>query len=158
MSVATAALSPSVTDHALLVPLGHFASRIGLLAALERVPFPMKTVAHRPGEKLAELEAHILAGGMHICELEASAHPLVQDPLVAQAWGQAAFASASGVSALLHAATTDSVAVLKTELRQVIAPYRQRLLRDRERPEGLPGVELGAQRAVEPFDLPGRGR
>src|SRR5438128_1960523 len=64
MSVATAATAPSCTDHALLVPLGHFAAGIGLLAALERVPIKMKTIDHRPGEKLAELEAHILAGGM----------------------------------------------------------------------------------------------
>src|SRR2546427_1799551 len=130
MSVATAALSPSVTDHALLVPLGHFAARIGLLDALERVPVKMKTVEHSPGEKLAELGAHILAGGMHIHELEASPHPLVQDDLVAQAWGQERFASAFVVRALLPAASAWSVTALKREVRQVIAPYRHRLLRD----------------------------
>jgi len=82
--LATAALSPSVTDHALLVPLGRFAAQIGVRDALERVPYPMKTIAHRPGEKLAELEAHILAGGMHIHELAASSHPLVQAHIAAQ--------------------------------------------------------------------------
>jgi hypothetical protein len=130
MRVAPAAPSPTVTDHALLVPLGHFAAQIGVLAALERVPVKMKTVAHRPGAKLAELEAHILAGGMHIHELEASPHPLVQDRTVAHAWGQETFASASGVSALLHAASAETVTALKHEVRQVIAPYRHRLLRD----------------------------
>jgi hypothetical protein len=130
MSVATTESAPSVTDHALLTPLGHFALQIGLLPALERVPFPMKTIAHSPGDKLAELTAHILAGGMHIHELEASPHPLVADHTVAQAWGQATFASASGVSALLRAATADSVTALKAEVRQVMAPYRRRLLRD----------------------------
>jgi len=130
MSVATADASPRHTDHALLVPLGQFAAQIGLLPALERVPFPMKTIAHSPGEKLAELAAHILSGGMHVHELEASPHPLVQDGTVAQAWGQQCFASASGVSELLRAASAESVTVLKAEVRQVMAPYRQRLLRD----------------------------
>jgi Transposase DDE domain group 1 len=132
------------TEHALLVPLGHFAGQIGLLAALQRVPFPMKTVDHRPGDKLAELLAHILAGGMHVTELAASAHPLVDDRVGAQAWGrrrggagvgaqawgQAAFASASGVNALLRATTPEAVAALQLELRRVGEPYRRRVLRD----------------------------
>jgi hypothetical protein len=49
---------------------------------------------------------------------------------VAQAWGQEAFASASGVSDLLRAASPAVVAALKGELRQVLEPYRRRLLRD----------------------------
>lgn len=118
------------TEHALLVPLGHFAAQIGLLDALHRVPFPMKTVDHSPGDKLAELLAHILAGGMHVTELAASPHPLVDDQAVAAAWGQAAFASASGVNALLRAATPESVAALQAALRQVSEPYRRRVLRD----------------------------
>jgi hypothetical protein len=130
VSVASDGPAPRLTDHALLVPLGHFAAQIGLLDALARVPVKMKTVAHSPGDKLAELLAHILAGGMHIQQLTASPRPLVADDTVAQAWGQQAFASASGVSEVLRAVTPSNVAVLKTELRQVIAPYRQRLLRE----------------------------
>jgi hypothetical protein len=118
------------TEHALLVPLGQFAGQIGLLAALQRVPFPMKTVVHRPGDKLAELLAHILAGGMHVKELGASGHPLVADRVVARAWGQAAFASASGVNALLRATSAEGVAALQAELRRVSEPYRRRVLRD----------------------------
>lgn len=105
MSVATPVPTPvptpspaaQSTEHALLVPLGHFAAQIGVLDAFQRVPFPMKTLAHRPGDKLGELLAHILAGGMHVNELAMSAHPLVEDQAVAAAWGQDTFASASGV-------------------------------------------------------------
>ncbi len=129
MSVAAVDSTIRATDHGLLVPLGRFASQIGLLAALERVPFKMKTVAHRPADKLGEVLVHILAGGMHVQELEASPRPLVRDVAVAQAWGQQAFASSSGVSDLLRAATTDTVTALTAALRQVSAPYRQRLLR-----------------------------
>ena len=95
MSVAAAAptrnppppIAPS-TEHALLVPLGHFAAQLGVRAAFERVPIKMKTVAHSPGDKLGELLAHILAGGMHVRELAAGARPLVDDRAVAAAWAR----------------------------------------------------------------------
>ncbi len=128
MSVADS--PPLMIEHALLLPLGRFARQIGLLAALDRIPIAMKTVDHSPGDKLAELFAHILAGGMHVTELERSPHPLVSDTAVAQAFGQEAFASASGVNALLRAVDPASVAALTAALQQVLAPYRQRLLRD----------------------------
>jgi hypothetical protein len=122
--------SPQLTDHALLVPFGRFAQQIGLLAALNRVPLKMKTIDHSPGDKLAELFVHILAGGMHVKELETSPRPLIHDEAVARAWRQASFASASGVNALLRAVSPESVAALKEELQQVTAPYRHRLLQD----------------------------
>ena len=130
MSVAVAESSLRTTEHGLLVPLGRFAAQIGLLAAFEQVPFPMKTVVHRPAEKLGELFVHILAGGMHVKELAVGPRPLVRDTAVAEAWGQASFASSSGVSDLLRVATEATVAALTAELRRVSAPYRQRLLRE----------------------------
>jgi hypothetical protein len=122
--------SPVPTEHALLVPFGRFARQIGLVEALDRNPIKMKTIDHSPGDKLAELFVHILAGGMHVKELETSPHPLIRDEAVAHAWGQESFSSASGVNALLRAVSPDSVTALKEELRQVTAPYRHRLLRD----------------------------
>lgn len=129
MSVANPGPAASLTEHALLVPFGRFAAQIGLIEALHRVPFKMKTIDHSPGDKLTELLVHILAGGMHLKELEASPHPLVLDQAVVQAWGQEAFASASGVSDLLRAATPQTVAALQAALRHVTEPYRRRLLR-----------------------------
>jgi hypothetical protein len=122
--------SPVLTEHALLVPFGRFARQIGLIEALDRIPITMKTVDHSPGDKLAELFVHVLAGGMHVKELETSPHPLIQDEAVAHAWGQGAFASASGVSALLRAVSPESVTALQEELQEVLAPYRHRLLRE----------------------------
>ncbi len=117
-----------VTDHALLVAYGRFAEQIGLVKAVKQVPFGMKAVIHSPADKVLELLNHILAGGMHIHELGKSAHPLVHDHAVAQAWGQESFASSSGVSALLHSASDDSVAALTNALAEVMAPYRRRFL------------------------------
>ena len=130
MSVPRPTPASIATEHGLLVPFGRFADEIGLLDQLNQVPFAMKTVDHSPGEKLTELLVHILAGGMHINELETSPHPMVRDTAVAQSWGQAAFASASGVSDLLRAASSETVEGLKTAVRTVLAPYRRRILRD----------------------------
>lgn len=94
--------SLAVTEHALLIAYARFGEQIGLVSAIEDVRFEMKTIMHSPTDKMIELLSHILAGGMHINELAKSAHPLVQDRAVAQAWGQHSFASASGVSQLLH--------------------------------------------------------
>ncbi len=130
MSGASSTPAVAVTEHGLLVPFGTLARQVGLVAALGRVPFKMKTIDHSPGDKLVELLVHILAGGRHLQELAISPHPLVRDRAVAEAWGQEAFASASGVSALLRAATEEPVAGLKQEVRQVLAPWRRRALCD----------------------------
>src|SRR5579871_6466020 len=90
----------TVTEHGILVPLGRFAQQVGVDDALGRVPFAMKTVVHAPSDKLSELLCHICSGGMHVQDLENSAHPLTDDHAVAVAWGQSSFASASGVNAL----------------------------------------------------------
>lgn len=65
---------------------------------------------------------------MHINELQQSAHPLVHDHVVAHAWGQQSFASSSGVSQLLHAVSEETIEALKDTLRQVLEPYRRRML------------------------------
>lgn len=130
MNVAQRDRGTMATEHAMLVPYGRFAQQVGLIEAVERVLFGMKTYVHSPADKVIELFAHISAGGMHVNELARSAHPLVQDRAVAQAWAQESFASASGVSALLHSVTPESVAALKVELAKVLEPYRRRILRE----------------------------
>jgi hypothetical protein len=119
----------TVTEPGILVPLGRFAEQVGLDDALRRVPFAMKTVVHAPSDKLAELLCHICSGGMYVKDVDSSAHPLIEDLAVAAAWGQASFASSSGVNALLRKTTSETVAAVKKELQAVLAPYRQRVLR-----------------------------
>src|SRR5215210_3763874 len=58
-----------VTDHALLVLLGHFAQHLGLVSLLETVPLPQKTVDHSPQTKLIEFLVAILAGLPHLQDL-----------------------------------------------------------------------------------------
>ena len=128
MSVADRSTKETITEHALLVPLGHFAEQIGLLAAFDRLPIKMKTVTHRPGEKMAEVLVGILAGNMHLNELEEAPHPVTRDPAVAHAWGQDTFACAAGVSDLLRAVSPTTVEELREAVHTVITPHRERLL------------------------------
>ena len=121
--------SLAVTEHALLIAYARFAEQVGLISAIKHVPFKMKTITHSPADKVIELLSHILTGGRHINELAKSAHPLTKDHAVAHAWGQQSFASASGVSHLLHSVSLETVESLKETLDQVIEPYRRRMLR-----------------------------
>jgi hypothetical protein len=59
----------TTTEHGLLVAFGRLAEQIGLREAFARVPIKMKTIDHSPADKLAELLAHILAGGLHLQEV-----------------------------------------------------------------------------------------
>lgn len=136
--------SLATTEHALLVAYARFAEQVGLISAVEDVPFKIKTIIHSPADKVIELLSHILAGGMHVNEIAKSAHPLVQDQAVAQAWGQQSFASASGVSHVLESVSVEAVDAVKRALAQVIEPYRRRILR-----------EVSPSRLVVDFDLTG---
>jgi hypothetical protein len=128
MSLAQQNRSWEVTEHGLLVAYGRFARQIGLVDAIEQIPIEMKTVVHSPADKVVELLCHILMGGMHINEVGKSAHPLVRDRVVAQAWGQQSFASSSGVSHLLATISAESVRGLGDALERVIEPYRRCVL------------------------------
>jgi hypothetical protein len=108
MRVARSGQSVATTEHAMLVPYGRFAARVGVFGALRSVSFGMKTVVRSPVDKVLELLAHISSGGMHVNELSSDVHPLVSDTSVACAWGQESSASSSGVSALLHAISPEA--------------------------------------------------
>jgi hypothetical protein len=123
---ALAAIDDPVTDHALLVLLGHFAHHLGLLALLEAVPLAQKCVTHSPQTKLIEFLVAILAGIPHLQDLNDGPAPLVHDPTVAQAWGQPAFAHYSGVSRTLAAADETTLQAVRDALAQVSRPFIDR--------------------------------
>lgn len=77
------------TQHALLVPWGHFAREIGLLSGLEAIPFSQKVYEHTPQAKVIEFWVAILSGARYLQDISLAAHPLDKDVVVAQAWGQA---------------------------------------------------------------------
>ena len=123
---AVAATDGPVTDHALLVLLGQFAQRLGLVRLLEAVPVPQKTVEHRPQTKLIEFLVAILAGLEQLQELNDAPAPLVHDQALAAAWGQPAFAHYSGVSRTLAAADATTLQAVLHALQQISRPFVER--------------------------------
>ncbi len=125
---ALAARAEAVTDHALLVLLGHFARHLGLLDLLKAVPLKQKTFTHAPHTKLIEFLLAVLAGLGQLHELNDAATPLASDTTLAQAWGQPAFAHYSGVSRTLSAADADTLQAVLAALSRVSQPFIEREL------------------------------
>jgi len=97
------------TQHALLVAWGEFARQLGLIQGLDALRLHQKRYQHSPQTKVIEFLVATLAGLEHLKAISRSAHPLDQDPTVAQAWGRAAWADYSGVSRTLKALTLSEV-------------------------------------------------
>jgi hypothetical protein len=113
----------TLTQHAMLVVWGEFARHLGLVQAMEAIPLGQKTCTHRPQTKVLEFLVAVLAGLPHLTDISHAAHPLDQDRAVAQAWGQAAWADASGVSRTLQALTPQEVQALIRVLETISQPF-----------------------------------
>jgi hypothetical protein len=115
--------SPQLTQHAMLVIWGLFARRIGLVQAIDAVKLKQKTRDHRPQTKVLEFLVAILAGLPHLQDISRSAHPLDQDQVVAEAWGQPAWADYSGVSRTLQQLSSEETAQLVSALDGINQPF-----------------------------------
>jgi hypothetical protein len=112
-----------LTQHAMLVVWGRYAQQIGLVRALEEVKLSQKQRDHTPQTKVIEFLLAILAGLPHLQDLSRAAHPLDQDQVVADAWGQAAWADYSGVSRTLKQLTELEVKELIAAITAVSQPF-----------------------------------
>ena len=115
------------TAHAMLVPWGVFARRIGLVQGLEAVPIPQRMREHTPQAKLIEFLVAILGGCTYLQDISLGPHPLDRDQTVAKAWDQPAWADYSGVSRTLQACTSETVEDVRVVIERV-----SRLFIDRE--------------------------
>jgi len=113
---------PTLTHHAMLVAWGQYAHCLGLVTAIEAVPFHQKTVLHRPQTKVLEFLVAILGGFEHLKDISLSAHPLDQDHMVARAWGQPGWADHSGVSRTLTGLTPTEAQQVGLALERVSQP------------------------------------
>ena len=89
------------TQHALLVPWGHFAREISLLSGIKAVKISQKVYEHTPQAKVLEFLVAILSGAKYLQDISLAAHPLDKDLAVAEAWGQVGWADYTGVSRTL---------------------------------------------------------
>ncbi len=105
------------TQHALLIPWGHFAQEIGLVAGLKAVKLSQKVYEHTPQTKVLEFFVALLSGLKQLQDISLAAHPLDKDIAVAQAWGQEGWVDYTGVSramkSLSWAEAREVVAVLE---------------------------------------------
>jgi hypothetical protein len=58
-----------LTSHAMLVPWGLYAQRIGLVEALEGIPIPQRAREYTPQAKLIEFLISILSGCAHLKDI-----------------------------------------------------------------------------------------
>jgi hypothetical protein len=114
------------TSHAMLIPWGLFARRIGLIDELEKVPIQQRTRDHAPQSKLIEFLVAILSGSAYLQDISRGVHPLDRDQAVADAWGQPAWADYSGVSRTLRCCTEETVEAVRAAVERVSQPFLDR--------------------------------
>ena len=119
----------ATTDHAMLVVLGHFAQALAVVEKLAQVPLGQRQGANGPPQmKLIEFLVGILGGIEYLQELNLGSQPIVSDPTIAKAWGQAVFGHYSQVSRSLEVADEETLAGVIDVLRTVSAPFLQAAL------------------------------
>src|SRR5512139_3719267 len=111
------------TQHALLVPWGHFAREIGLLSGLEAIKLSQKVYEHSPQAKVIEFLVAILSGAKYLQDISLAAHPLDKDVAVAEAWGQMGWADYTGVSRTLRSLSWAEVQEIVKVLEHVSQPF-----------------------------------
>lgn len=116
------------TQHALLVPWGHFAREIGLLSGMDAIQLNQKVCEHTPQAKVIEFLVAILSGAKYLQDISLAAHPLDKDMVVAEAWGQAGWADYTGVSRTLSALSWAEVQGIVSVLEHVSQPFLDREL------------------------------
>ena len=114
---------PQLTHHAMLIPWGQFAQCLGLTEQISAIPIKQKTVEHSPQAKILEFLVANLAGLGHLKEISLAAHPLDQDNVVAQAWGQTSWADYSGVSRTLASLTSQETENILSVLASISQPF-----------------------------------
>jgi hypothetical protein len=113
------------TQHALLIPWGHFAGEIGLISGIEAVKLGQKVCEHTPQAKVIEFLVAILSGAKYLQDISRAAHPLDKDLAVAQAWGQANWADYTGISRTLKQLSWAEVRSIVAVLDNVGQPFVQ---------------------------------
>jgi hypothetical protein len=115
-----------LTSHAMLVPWGMYAQRIGLIEGLAAVPILQRRRDHAPQTKLIEFLVSMLSGCAYLQDISHGPHPLDQDTAVARAWEQEGWADYSGVSRTLKACDQDTVTAVQEVLDAVSRPFIER--------------------------------
>jgi uncharacterized coiled-coil protein SlyX len=118
------------TQHGMLIAFGEFLNQHGVIERLMDVAIGQKTRRFAPQTKLVEFLAGIMSGMEYLEDLNDGPHPLVQDRLVARAWGQAGFAHYSGVSRTLEACDEQTVQDVERVITEFSRPFIASAMQD----------------------------
>lgn len=102
--------------HVPLAVLGYALRRAGVLDPLLELELPIKTIAHRPSEKLVEALVLILAGGRATYQADRLLRP---NRALARAWGQAEFAQQSTLADTLDALSLTGVGQVRAAFERI---------------------------------------
>jgi len=113
------------TQHALLIPWGHFAQETGLISGIGAVKLSQKVCEHTPQAKVIEFLVAILSGAKYLQDISHAGHPLDKDQAVARAWGQANWADYTGISRTLKQLSWAEARAIIAVLEEVGRPFVQ---------------------------------
>jgi hypothetical protein len=111
------------TQHALLIPLGHFAQEIGLISGIEAVKLRQKVYDHTPQAKVLEFLVAVLSGTQHLQDISLAGHPLDQDLAVAEAWRQVGWLDYTSVSRAMKQLSWNESKAIASVLEHVSQPF-----------------------------------
>lgn len=107
----------AATRHAPLAAFGYALRRAGLLAPLNEVELPIKTIFHKPEEKLIEALVLILAGGRATSQVDLLLRPNLS---LARAWGQDQFAQQATLANTMDAFEQESIKALRAAFESLL--------------------------------------
>jgi hypothetical protein len=116
-----------MVQHVPLAALGYALRQAHVLDPLYQVTVPIKTVRHRPGDKLVEALVLVLAGGRATSQVDLLLRP---NAALAAAWGQAQFAQQATLARTLDAFTPDAILSLRTAFESVLRQHSHALAHD----------------------------
>lgn len=124
-------LSPVATmGHVPLAAFGYALRQANVLAGLNEIDLPIKTLTHRPVEKVIEALVLILASGRATSQADLLLRPNLG---LAQSWGQAQFAQQSTLADALDAFDQSSIGSLRTAFEKILKTYANALSHDYRR-------------------------
>jgi hypothetical protein len=122
---------PTHTRYVPLAVLGYCLTRTGFLEQVwGEIEWPMKTIRHRPTEKLQDMLVSILAGNETVYQINTRLRP---DLTLAAAWNRELFAEQSSVANTLDALGGQQTAQLRVGSQRLFRQHSQTMRHDFEK-------------------------
>jgi hypothetical protein len=122
---------PTHTRYVPLAVLGYCLTRTGFLQPVwEEIEWSMKTIRHKPTEKLQDMLVSILAGNDAVSQINTRLRP---DLTLAAAWNREQFAEQSSIANTLNALEAQQTVQLRVGSQRLFRQYSQTMRHDFEK-------------------------